>query len=329
LTRLAAPAREWVDIREIAIMGQVIRKVELLLAIIALALPFLAAGPARAQATRTWVSGTGNDDHNCSRTAPCKTFQGALNNNKTAPGGEINCLDPGDFGPVTITFSLTISCEAGTAGIQASSDSAIFINAATTDVVTLRGLDINGQGGIAFGIGVHSAGQVNIEKCAIRNFVAPGIDISTLSTLFLFVTDTVVSDNGTGAQLFNSNGSGYKVASLKNVVITGSTFDALSLFGPNVYVNVTESIFAGNGGNAVGVFTGGTVNVERSMLANNAAGLNAEGGGSIIRASGNNIYNNTSGILIVNGGTIQSDGTNKHGNSNGGAQVPNASLAEY
>ncbi len=308
-------------------MSQGIGKVALSLALAALT--FLAAPPVETGAARTWVSGTGDDHNNCTRTAPCKTFAGALVDLKTAPGGEINCVDAGDFGPVTITFSLTISCEAGTAGIQASSGTAIFINAATTDVVTLRGLDINGQGGIAFGISVHSAGQVNIEKCAIRNFVAPGIDISTLSTLFLFVTDTVVSDNGTGAQLFNSNGSGYKVASLKNVVITGSTFDALSLNGPNLYVNVAESIFAGNGGNAVGVFTGGTVNVERSMLANNAAGLNAEGGGSIIRASGNNIYNNTSGILIVNGGTIQSDGTNRHGNGNGGAQVPNTGFAEF
>src|SRR5216684_7451676 len=130
-------------------MGQVMRKVALSLAVTALALPSLTASPAKAGAPRTWVSGTGDDNSpTCSRTAPCKTFAGALAGNKTAAGGEINCLDPGDFGRVTITFSVTISCEAGTAGIHApassGSSSAIFINAAATDVVTLRGLDIDG-----------------------------------------------------------------------------------------------------------------------------------------------------------------------------------------
>src|SRR6266446_6086997 len=85
----------------------IMRKIALPLSIIALALPFLAASPAQAQATRTWVSGTGNDNSaTCSRTAPCKTFAGALANNKTAAGGEVNCLDPGGFDTVTITFSV-------------------------------------------------------------------------------------------------------------------------------------------------------------------------------------------------------------------------------
>src|SRR5450432_4615171 len=73
------------------------------------------ASLASAQATRTWVSGVGDDVNPCSRTAPCKTFAGAIS--KTAAGGEINCLDPGGFGGVTITKSMTISCEAGTAGV--------------------------------------------------------------------------------------------------------------------------------------------------------------------------------------------------------------------
>src|SRR5580692_9910131 len=73
------------------------------------------ADPAIAQATRTYVSGIGDDTTNCSRTTPCKTFPGAIS--KTAAGGEINCLDSGGFGAVTITKSMTISCEAGTAGV--------------------------------------------------------------------------------------------------------------------------------------------------------------------------------------------------------------------
>jgi len=311
-------------------MARVIRNVALSLAITALALPFLAVAPARAQATRTWVSGTGDDNNNCSRTAPCKTFQGAFS--KTAAGGEINCLDPGDFGQVTINFSLTISCEAGTAGIQILDVGfAISISAAATDVVTLRGLDIDGQGTGNVGIFIGSAKAVHIEKCSIRNFrhsFGPGIHTALSSTEFLFVEDTVLSDNTYGIVL--SSSGGYKVASLKNVTITGSTGDGLQFVGGNIYANVSESMISGNGGSAVYVTTNTTINIDRSTIANNAiAGLHAEGSGSTIRASGNNIYNNTTGIFIANGGTIQSDGTNKHGNSNGGAQVPNASFAEY
>src|ERR1043165_4318800 len=82
---------------------------------------------AQAQATRTWVSGVGDDANPCSRTAPCKTFAGAIS--KTAPSGEINCLDPGGFGGVTITKSITISSEGFEAGVLVSGTNAIIINA--------------------------------------------------------------------------------------------------------------------------------------------------------------------------------------------------------
>src|SRR5882672_11686003 len=78
-------------------------------------LSFLSSAPAHAQATRTWVSGVGDDANPCSRTAPCKTFAGAIS--KTAAGGEINCIDPGGFGAVTITKSMTIACEDVEAGV--------------------------------------------------------------------------------------------------------------------------------------------------------------------------------------------------------------------
>src|SRR6184192_3830521 len=110
------------------------------LALMALALP----ASASAQATRTWVSGVGDDANSCSRTAPCKTFAGAIS--KTANGGEINCLDPGGFGGVTITKSLTIKCHYTEGGVLVSGTNAIVINATATDKVTLRGLDINGIG---------------------------------------------------------------------------------------------------------------------------------------------------------------------------------------
>src|SRR5437868_9407499 len=96
----------------------------------------------QAQATRTWVSGVGDDANPCSRTAPCKTFAGAIS--KTAASGEINCIDPGGFGAVTITKSITISCEGVTAGVLASFTNGITVNVTSTDIVYLRGLDIEG-----------------------------------------------------------------------------------------------------------------------------------------------------------------------------------------
>src|SRR5690349_8793287 len=106
----------------------------------------LLAMPANAQASRTWMSGTGDDVNPCSRTAPCKSLAGTIS--KTAAGGEINCLDPGDFGGVTITKSITIDCAATQSGILVAASPGITINDSGTHTVTviLRGLDINGQG---------------------------------------------------------------------------------------------------------------------------------------------------------------------------------------
>jgi len=311
----------------------IMRKIALPLAIIAVALPFLAASPAQAQATRTWVSGTGNDMNPCSRTAPCKTFAGALANNKTAAGGEVNCLDPGGFDTVSITFSVTISCEAGTAGVLATSGAVgIFIDAGASGVVTLRGLDIDGQGTGGVGIFLNSAKAVHIEKSTIRNFrsgfVPAGIVTGGSGTAFMYLADTVISDNSTGMALTTTSG-GFKIVSLKNVTIAGSTFDGVNAVSTNVFVNVTDSIISGNGRDGVVTNAPATVNVDRSTLANNTgAALNAAAGGSTIRASGNNIYNNTNGISIGGGAFVQSDGVNKHGNSNGGV-APNTALAQY
>ena|ERR1700691_1030384 len=116
--------------------------------------------PAQAQATRTWVSGIGDDANPCSRTAPCKTFAGAIS--KTAAPGEINCLDPGGFGAVTITKSIAIICQVGTAGVLVSGTNGITISAATTDIVYLSGLDFEGLNTSPSGIQITTAAAVHI-----------------------------------------------------------------------------------------------------------------------------------------------------------------------
>src|SRR5690348_9026429 len=93
----------------------------------------LLASSAFAQATRTWVSGVGDDANPCSRTAPCKTFAGAIS--KTAAGGEISVLDPGGFGTVTITKAITINGEGNLAGIISAGGNAIVVNAGVNDKI--------------------------------------------------------------------------------------------------------------------------------------------------------------------------------------------------
>ena len=161
----------------------------------------LYATPAEAQATRTWVSGIGDDANPCSRTAACKTFAGAIS--KTAPGGEINCLDPGGFGAVTITKPITISCEAGTAGVLVSGTNAIVVAAGSQDRVVLRGLDINGVGGQGLsGIRFLSGAALSFAR-AIGEFgsivLISGNLPNKTEVASVYVFGQIESDNVTGA----------------------------------------------------------------------------------------------------------------------------------
>src|SRR5258705_10523184 len=152
------------------------------------------ASTAHAQATRTWVSGVGDDANPCSRTAPCKTFAGAIS--KTVSGGEIDAFGPGGFGAVTITKSITIDGNNTTAGILAASTNGIIINAAGVDV-TLRGLTINGAGSGIVGVRILAANKVYIERSVIFGFqTGTGRGVSDERTAgSLFMTDTIVRNN--------------------------------------------------------------------------------------------------------------------------------------
>src|SRR5437762_11544993 len=150
---------------------------------------------ADAQATRTWVSGVGDDANPCSRTAPCKTFAGAIS--KTAASGEINCLDPGGFGAVTITKAMTIACEGVTAGVLAAGTNGIIVNAGVNDNVTLRGLDINGLGTGINGIRFLAGKALIVDNCQIYGFTTHGIDVAlAASGSSLTVKDTRINNLG-------------------------------------------------------------------------------------------------------------------------------------
>lgn len=206
---------------------------------------FIFSDFAQAQATRTWVSGIGDDVNPCSRTAPCKTFAGAIS--KTAKGGEINCLDSGGFGSVTITKSITIDGTGTLAGILGASVQGVIINITdSTDsgVVRIRGLSINGAGSGITGIKIISANKVSIENTVIDGFI-DGITATSTGTTIVLVKDSSIRNNSAsginaasaGSQIalsnvsviFNATGlstsSGGKIISFRNNVIFGNGTD--------------------------------------------------------------------------------------------------------
>src|SRR5712691_7704112 len=151
-----------------------------------------------AQASRTWVSGVGDDANPCSRTAPCKTWAGAIS--KTAPGGEIDALDPGGFGAVTITKAITLDGGGGqVASVLVSGTNGIVVQAnAASDVVILRNLRINGISSGLNGIRFLSGKDLNIENCYIFGFTQQGIDITLnqATQASVHIINTVVKNVG-------------------------------------------------------------------------------------------------------------------------------------
>ena len=146
------------------------------------------------QATRTWVSGVGDDVNPCSRTAPCKTFAGAIS--KTAAKGEINVLDPGGFGAVTITKAIHIRARGNTAGVLTNAANAINVSAGVNDRVTLTGLDINGLDTAASGIKINSGKVVRIETAQIYGFATAGVNFtSSTANSSVIIQDTSIHDN--------------------------------------------------------------------------------------------------------------------------------------
>jgi hypothetical protein len=252
------------------------RRIALLAIIAGFFFPLLASAPAHAQATRTWVSGVGDDANPCSRTAPCKTFAGAIS--KTAAGGEINCLDPGGFGAVTITKAMTISCEIGTAGVLVSGTNGIVIAAGATDVVYLKGLDIEGVGTGLNGIRFITGASLVVQDTMIRNFGgSPGLGIAFNPTTnaTLNVINTVVEHNGTstggGIQVAPGNASATATAYLDHVTVTKNLVGVAAVGqGGTADMQINESAITANAGiGVVAAGTGGVVRIGRSAITNN------------------------------------------------------------
>jgi Right handed beta helix region len=254
------------------------RRIALLAITVGFLAPLLASVPAHAQATRTWVSGVGDDVNPCSRTAPCKTFAGAIS--KTATAGEINCLDPGGFGTVTITKSMTLNCHEVLGSILASGVPGITINStAAGSRVILRGLQINGvQGGTAvagtIGVRILAATVVAIEDTVITQFAQQGIiDSRTGGGTKLLLENVTVSHNvGNGIVAL---GGATNNVSMDNVYVLENAGGLATATGNNVAIK--RSVFSGNSGTGVEADLGGQVTVDNSLISNNGIGLQGAG----------------------------------------------------
>ena len=303
-------------------------------------LSFVFAQPASAQATRTWVSGVGDDVNPCSRTAPCKTFAGAIS--KTAAGGEINCLDPGGFGALTITKSITIDCT-GTMGSTLNSggingfviNDALTATPNTVDVI-IRGISIDGAGTIPGlnGIRFLSGRSLVLKDVLIQNQNGGnGIAIQPVGAVEVYADNLVVTDSGNGIHVQPGAAGSARIV-LSNVRIDnnsgrGLNVDTTGATGAgSISITADRASFSGNGGNGVHILTpAGTIQaavmLTNSIVANNAGtGLFANGGTALMRVAFTTITGNAVGVNgnAGNGSQIASYGNNRNiGNPTVGA----------
>jgi hypothetical protein len=292
-----------------------------LLIVMAAASLVFAIQPASAQASRTWVSGVGDDANPCSRTAPCKTFAGAIS--KTAPGGEIDALDPGGFGALTITKAITIDGGGGqVASVLVAGTNGIVVSAGAGHTVTLRNLRINGLAGTPNGglngVQFLSGAALHIKNCTIFGFTQNGINISltSSSTTSVFVTDTVVS-NSAGGIAARTAGTGQVFVSMQRTTLAQNSGFGLIVDGSSgsgtIVGTVSDSLIAGNG-TGMSAVSGATstvgIRVTRSSIVNNlTTGALADGSAGqpvAILFSDNLITGNSPGLSSVGGGLLLS-----------------------
>jgi hypothetical protein len=289
------------------------RKTSLLLGLFGLfAVASFSTTSAHAQATRTWVSGVGDDANPCSRTAPCKTFAGAIS--KTAAGGQIDCLDPGGFGAITITKSMTIDCGPFAGGIlNAGNVNGVIVNAGANDKVVLRNLLIQGTVGTSPGLnGIRflAGRELVLNHVFIQGQNGFCIDVNKTALGILYVKNSFLTECATG---INLTSTATLVAAIETTTFAGLGGNGVAASGAAVIASVTKSAFENIGTNCMVASTSGaTVNAADNMFANCAGvGMNASASGAIITATDNRFYNNGAAFAVAAGGVFLSGGDNK------------------
>ena len=257
---------------------------------------------AYAQASRTWVSGVGDDANPCSRTAPCKTFAGAIS--KTAAGGEIDALDPAGYGAVTITKSITIDGTGTLASVLVSGTNGIIINAGTGDRVLLRNIQINGIGTGINGVQINQAGTVDLDFVEIANFTTSGVNIINTSNLVkVAIYQCQIHNIGGHAVISNPTVSGTARLQVDKSHMAKNTFSGVNQVN-NTISSITNSTFTLNGG--AGVFLqNGTATTNIADVFNCVSSLNefglwsGNGGSPLLRMAGNQVTNTPMSIRMI------------------------------
>ena len=278
----------------------------------------LQLAPAYGQAMRTYVSGTGNDGNPCTLANPCRTLQAALK--LTSAGGEIQSLNSADYGYVTINQAVTILGAHGATGVLAANVSGITINAGANDMVTLKGLEIDGGGSGANGIQFNSGAALNVQDSVIRGF-ATGISFQPKAASSFSVSGTILSNNTTGILFQTSTAStgvlsdAHLVNNASGAVVQGASSASVAS------LTVQNGVVANNG--TVGLLSNGysIVNVSGTTIANNGTGVQAQGSNAVLQLAGATVTGNGSGWIATNGGQVSSPGGN---NSIGGNMTANS-----
>lgn len=282
------------------------------------------AGATQAQ-VRTWVSGVGDDMNPCSRTAPCKTFSGAIS--KTGTNGEINCLDPGGFGAVTITKSIQIDCHEIPAGVALGASNGVniaidsFAGTDTRRTVRLRNLNFAGADAGARGVSITGSslgnnGEIFIEDCLFDgNFggTGDGIRDARNGGGLLNVSNTTIRNmSGFGVAVVKSFLSGTSKVVLNKVqILNCATGVSVST---NTRATISDSVITGN---TTGIFSedldGGVIDtqvaVDHCVVSKNGTAFQASTN-STMRVSNTTAMNNTGALFS---GTVLSYGNNQTG----------------
>ncbi len=305
------------------------RKIGLALSLICAGL-FLAPIGAHAQATRTWVSGVGDDANPCSRTAPCKTFAGSIV--KTDTSGEINCLDPGGFGAVTITKSFAIICDYTEGGITSPTTTAVTVNAAGASVY-LSGLDLEGIGSGVYGVNFLNGASLTLHNCTIRGYVAAGtgygVRFVPSSNAALNVLDSTLEDNGiggTGGAIFvQPSGTAVVTVAISNTHAVNNGFgfrtDSSLMTGGSISTSIMDSEASVNANAGIAAIStpasgvANTITIARTTVAHNNVGLNANGSVAGIHIGSSMLFDNATGVKSNNSGTVDSFGGNQFYNN--------------
>ncbi len=277
---------------------------------------------AQAQATRTWVSGTGDDANPCSRTAPCKTFAGAVS--KTADCGEIDALDPGGFGTITLTKGIKIDGGGGEAGQVASilagtGSPGVTINnssvACPFDV--LRNLDINGVQVGTFGINVLQGTKVSVENVDVENFTSQCINFQPTAAMNLVMYNTNL-EACAGGGIKSSAGSGLNRLNIEKSTIQRSGIGIQATSNSDIMVH--NAMVSNNPSGGIEA-NGGTsqISIDLSTISNNQAfGVHATATGSIRITNSSIYFTNGVGMLVDTGGAMLTGNNNWLGVNSGG-----------